>query len=114
MQQLAVEAEIYRSKGRMDLARETWKEILKLDPGNALAQENLAENQGESGPATQLSESQRARVQGLLQAGLKAYAGGDSEAALKDWQEVLQIDPLNVNALNNITRVKMEEGTDKK
>jgi len=114
MQQLAVEAEIYRSKGRLDLARETWKEILKLDPGNALAQENLAENQGESGPATQLSESQRARVQGLLQAGLKAYAGGDSEAALKDWQEVLQIDPLNVNALNNITRVKMEEGTEKK
>ncbi|HJT25228.1 MAG TPA: hypothetical protein VJ873_11680, partial [bacterium] len=44
----------------------------------------------------------------------KQLAGGDSRAALEDWQGVLQIDPLNVNALNNITRVKMEEGTGKK
>lgn len=114
MQQLAVEAEIFRSKGRLDLARQTWKEMLAADPTNALAQENLAENQEGAGSVTQLTESQQERIQKLLQAGLKAYAGGDSQSALADWQEVLQIDPLNVNALNNITRVKMEEGTEKK
>ncbi len=114
MQQLAVEAEIFRSKGRLDLARQTWKEIIATDPSNALAQENLAENQEGAGSVTQLTETQQMRIQKLLQAGLKAYAGGDSQAALADWQEVLQVDPLNVNALNNITRVKMEEGTEKK
>lgn len=114
MQQLAVEAEIYRSKGRMDLARENWKKMLEDDPGNALAQESLAESQDETSSPTQLTGSQKYRIQGLLQEGLRAYAGGDSQTALADWQEVLQIDPLNVNALNNITRVKMEEGTGKK
>jgi tetratricopeptide (TPR) repeat protein len=114
MQQLAVEAEIYRSKGRMDLARETWKKMLETDPGNALAQESLAESQEETASPTQLAVPQKYRIQQLLQEGLKAYAGGDSQTALADWQEVLQIDPLNVNALNNITRVKMEEGTEKK
>ena len=42
--------------------------------------------------------------------GLKAYANGNTKAAVEDWEAVLKIDPHNVNALNNLTRVKMEEG----
>jgi tetratricopeptide (TPR) repeat protein len=114
MQQLAVEAEIYRSKGRLDLARKTWKEMISIDPANTLAQESLEENQEGTGSANQITPVQLVRIQELLQAGLKAYAGGDSQTAMADWQDVLQIDPLNVNALNNITRVKMEEGGGKK
>jgi tetratricopeptide (TPR) repeat protein len=113
IQQLAAEAEIYRSKGRLDLARQTWQEMLKADPTNGLAQENLALNTA-SGPAITLTDGQKEQVQALMQKGLKAYADGDTDAALKDWDEVLRIDPLNVNALNNLTRVKMEEGADKK
>ncbi len=113
MEQLAAEAEIFRSKGRLDLARDTWQEMLKADPSNAMARENLSEN-ATTGPAQTLSESQKNQVQALLQRGLKAYANGDTEAAVKDWEDVLLIDPLDVNALNNLTRVKMEEGGDKK
>jgi tetratricopeptide (TPR) repeat protein len=113
MEQLAAEAEIFRSKGRLDLARETWHEMLKTDPTNAMARENLAQNDSAK-PAHTLSEAQKMHVQALLQKGLKAFANGDTEAAVKDWEEVLQIDSLNVNALNNLTRVKMEEGGDKK
>jgi len=113
MQQLAAEAEIFRSKGRLDLAKETWQEMLKQDPANHLAHENLSSS-AVSESATNLTESQKNQVQSLLQRGLKSYADGDTEAAMKDWEEVLQIDPLNVNALNNLTRVKMEEGGEKK
>ncbi len=113
IQQLSAEAEIFRSKGRLDLARDTWQEILKSDPANGLAKENLSESNS-SETTSNLTESQKAQVQTLLQRGLKAYADGDTEAALNDWQEVLQIDPVNVNALNNLTRVKMEEGEGKK
>jgi tetratricopeptide (TPR) repeat protein len=109
IQQLAAEAEIFRSKGRLDLAREAWREMLKADPANSLARENLSAN-AVSQSAPNLTETQKSQVQSLMQRGLKAYADGDTEAAMADWEEVLQIDPLNVNALNNLTRVKMEEG----
>jgi tetratricopeptide (TPR) repeat protein len=113
MEQLAAEAEIFRSKGRLDLARESWQEMLKADPSNAIARENLADNAG-AGAGQNLTAPQKNQVQSLLQMGLKAYANGDTESAMKDWQEVLQIDTRNVNALNNLTRVKMEEGGDEK
>ena len=113
MEQLAAEAEIFRSKGRLDLAREAWQEMLRMDPANAMARENLMENTT-SEPTQTLTESQKSQVQALLQKGLKAYANGDTETAVKNWEAVLLIDPLNVNALNNLTRVKMEEGGDKK
>ena len=83
--------------------------MLKADPANSLARENLSAN-AVSQSAPNLTETQKSQVQSLMQRGLKAYADGDTEAAMADWEEVLQIDPLNVNALNNLTRVKMEEG----
>ncbi len=113
LEQLAAEAEIFRSKGRLDLAQQTWQEILKADPNNAMARENIAANTSTS-PAQNLTDSQKNQIQALLQKGLKDYANGDTEAAEKNWESVLQIDPLNVNALNNLTRVKMEEGGDRK
>ncbi|HVZ80955.1 MAG TPA: hypothetical protein VHE12_09185 [bacterium] len=106
LERMSVEAEIYRSKGRLDLARETWRSMLGKDPSNALARDNLAAT--EERPQT-LTEDQKARAQALLQRGLKAYAAGDSVEAQRYWEEVLKIDPLNLNALNNLARVKMED-----
>lgn len=106
MERMAVEAEIYRSKGRLDLARETWQSILEKDPSNVMAKDNLEST--EQHPQN-LTEDQKARSQALLQKGLKAYAAGDTESAQRYWEEVLKIDPLNVNALNNLARVKMED-----
>ncbi len=113
LQQLAAEAEIFRGKGRIDLAREAWQEMLKKDPANSLAKENLSQTEA-GGSAPVLTEAQKNQVQGLLQSGVKAYADGDTESAVRDWEEALQVDPQNVNALNNLTRVKMEEGEGKK
>jgi tetratricopeptide (TPR) repeat protein len=109
VQRLAVEAEIYRNKGRTDLANAAWKKILEKDPGNAMARENLEEGEGVS-VSSGLSDTDRARSRALLQKGLKAYANGNPKEAVEDWEAVLKIDPHNVNALNNLTRLKMEEG----
>ena len=106
---LTMEAEIYRSKGRMDLARDTWQRILKADPANALAKDNLVQRDSDQSESA-LSEPDRIRSQALLEKGLKAYAKGDLETAAQLWEEVLKIDPGNVNALNNLTRARMEQG----
>ena len=106
---MTVEAEIYRSKGRMDLARETWTKILKNDPGNPMASENLTESD-QGGAGSELSAAQKAQARILLQKGLKAYVNGDVETAVANWEEVLKVDPHNVNAMNNLTRVRVEEG----
>ncbi len=74
-----------------------------------MATENLAESD-RNGAASDLSEAQKAQARLLLQRGLKAYVNGDVETAVANWEEVLKIDPHNVNALNNLTRVKVEEG----
>lgn len=108
---MTVEAEIYRSKGRMDLAKETWFKILKADPGNPMATENLSDSD-KDGSSGSLTEAQKNQARLLLQKGMKAYVNGDVETAVANWEEVLKIDPHNVNALNNLTRVKMEEGRD--
>jgi tetratricopeptide (TPR) repeat protein len=113
LQQLAAEAEIFRGKGRVDLAREAWQEMLKKDPSNSMAKENLSQTEA-GGSAPALTEAQSGQVQALLQRGVKAYADGDTDSAVRDWEQALQIDPQNVNALNNLTRVKMEEGEGKK
>lgn len=106
LERLAVEAEIFRSKGRLDLAREDWRSMLEKEPSNALAKDNLTATEDRP---DRLTEEQKAKSQALLQKGLKAYAGGETETAQRCWEEVLKIDPLNVNALNNLARIKMEE-----
>ena len=108
-----VEAEIYRSKGRMDMAQDTWKKILASDPENAQAKENLAQSQT-AAAAKVLTPAEKTQVQALQEQGLKAYLGGDVDGAIRDWEEILKIDANNANALNNLTRAKMEEGTLKK
>ena len=59
-------------------------------------------------PSSNLSETQKDQARLWLQEGLKAYVNGDVDTAVADWEQVLKIDPHNVNALNNLARVRME------
>ena len=106
-EQLAIEAEIYRSKGRMDLAQSAWKKILKIDPSNLIARENLTEN-SLLNSEDKLSAEDKVRSERFLEKGLNAYSDGEIEEAIRDWEEVLKIDPHNINAMNNLTRAKLE------
>jgi tetratricopeptide (TPR) repeat protein len=108
-EQLLLEADLYVQKGRPDLARENWKKVLAIDSSNSQAQEKLAESNPSGGEKT-LTPEENQKAQELYQKGLQAYLNGDIAEAVKDWQQTLQIDPHNVNALNNLVRAKLESG----
>jgi tetratricopeptide (TPR) repeat protein len=108
-EQLLLEADLYVQKGRPDLARENWKKVLAIDSSNPQAKEKLAESQT-GGAEKLLTPEENQKAQELYQKGLQAYLNGDIPEAVKDWQETLQIDPHNVNALNNLVRAKLESG----
>jgi tetratricopeptide (TPR) repeat protein len=107
-EQLLLEADLYVQKGRLDLARENWKKVLAIDSSNPQAREKLTESQ--AGGEKSLTPEENQKAQELYQKGLQAYLNGDIPEAIKDWQETLQIDPHNVNALNNLVRAKLESG----
>jgi len=107
-EQLLLEADLYVQKGRPDLARENWKKVLAIDSSNPQAREKLKESKAEGEKSLTPEENQKALE--LYQKGLQAYLNGDITEAVKDWQETLQVDPHNVNALNNLVRAKLESG----
>jgi tetratricopeptide (TPR) repeat protein len=108
-EQLLLEAALYVQKGRPDLARENWKKVLAIDSFNPQAKEKLAESKPGGGEKI-LTPEENQKAQELYQKGLQAYLNGDISEAVKDWQQTLQIDPHNVNALNNLVRAKLESG----
>jgi tetratricopeptide (TPR) repeat protein len=108
-EQLLLEADLYVQKGRSDLARENWKKVLAIDSSNSQALEKLTESKTDGGEKL-LTPEENQKAQELYQKGLQAYLNGDISEAVKDWQETLQIDPHNVNALNNLVRAKLESG----
>ncbi len=108
-EQLLLEADLYVQKGRPDLARENWKKVLAIDSANPQAKEKLAESKPGGGEKI-LTPEENQKAQELYQKGLQAYLNGDIAEAVKDWQQTLQIDPHNVNALNNLVRAKLESG----
>lgn len=81
---------------------------MEIDSSNPQAREKLTESKAE-GEKT-LTPEENKKAQELYQKGLQAYLNGDIPEAVKDWQETLQVDPHNVNALNNLVRAKLESG----
>ncbi len=108
VERLLAESEIYLRKGRSDLARETWKRVIQVDPENTEVKAKLeAEETGASRVKT-ASPDDQARAQDLYERGLKAYLSGDTRKAVNFWEEALNADPQHVNALNNLVRAKLE------
>jgi tetratricopeptide (TPR) repeat protein len=105
VQRLVSEAEIYEKKGRMDLARQAWMEVLQRQPDHAQAIGKIS-GAGAARPA--LKPGEAARAEKLYENGLKAYLNGDVAGAIAMWEQVLKIDPGHVNALNNLTRARLE------
>jgi tetratricopeptide (TPR) repeat protein len=105
VERLISEAEIYEKKGRQDLARQAWKEVLQRQPDHALAINKVS---GADAVRPSLSAADAARAEELYENGLKAYLNGDTPKAVELWEAVLKIDPGHVNALNNLARARLE------
>jgi tetratricopeptide (TPR) repeat protein len=108
VERLMAEAEIYQRKGRSDLATDSWRQVLSVDPKNAQAAEKLKEAVTKTPASQSVPPADRQKAQIFFEQGLKAYLGGDVHEAIKDWETSLAYDPSHENALNNLARARLE------
>jgi hypothetical protein len=100
------EAQVYHAQGRDDLARQTLKALLSKDPGQAEAKTAL---KALKAPA-KVPSARRAKSRKLFESGLRLYGEGRSDEAMVDWEKALKADPDNAEALNSLTRARLQEG----
>lgn len=108
VERLLAEAEIYQRKGRGDLAVESWRKILSVDPKNTEASGRLKAARSEKSTERSVSPANRRLAQELYEKGLRAYLDGDVREAIQDWESALARDPGHENALNNLARARLE------
>ena len=108
VERLLTESEIYLRKGRSDLARDTWKRVLEVDPHNTDVQDKLRSVTAGAPAVKAVSHEDQARAQSLYEKGLKAYLAGYTQKAVDDWEAALSLDPSHMDALNNLVRARLE------
>ena len=102
-----VEAETLKRKGRPGLAQREVQKALDLDPDNSLALE--MERNLRSGGKSKVSAANRRQAEALVEEGLDAYLDGRMRSARRAWEKALRLNPDNVRARNNLTRLKLEQ-----
>lgn len=100
------EAQVYHAQGRDDLARRTLQALLSKDPGQAEAKSAL---KALKAPA-KVPSARRAKSKRLFETGLRLYGEGHADEAVADWEQALKADPDNAEALNSLTRARLQEG----
>ncbi len=75
-------------------------------PGTEGTKESSVETREEKKHETLSSEQQNERIQFLLDDALAVYRSGDYEKAVRKWEEVLKMDPENLEAKFNIDIAK--------
>lgn len=97
------EAEAFRAQGRDDLARETLKKVLAADPLQGQAKAAL---KALDRPKVTLSAKTKSRK--LFEKGMRLYGSGHQDEALAAWEKALKLDPGNMEALNSLTRARIQ------
>jgi tetratricopeptide (TPR) repeat protein len=91
------------NEGRYTDAQKSVKKALALDPGSAEAKAwNGRVQRRLSTPRPELD----ARIKALYVEGMEAFTAGDYRKALKSWEQILVIDPLNENARRNVLEAR--------
>jgi tetratricopeptide (TPR) repeat protein len=98
IQQLLDQAQAYFNQNQFLQAVEFYKTILARDPNNAVAR-------------TRLDECQRqlaVQVEKYFERGLRLFALDDYEAAIREWDKVLNIDPAHKQSLEYKQRAQQQ------
>ena len=91
------------NEGRYGDAQTSVRRALALDPGSAEAKAWKERVQRRlTTPRPELD----ARIKLLYIEGMEAFAAGDYRAALKSWEQILVIDPLNESARRNVLEAR--------
>lgn len=88
-------------------AIKSWEKVLALDPGHEKAILNITKvnhflNYDAIVGARQQKAAGRQEAEKYYLIGLQYYNGNDYKNAIKMWEQVLEIDPDNTKARNNI------------
>ncbi|MBI5970830.1 MAG: tetratricopeptide repeat protein [Deltaproteobacteria bacterium] len=88
-------------KGNTDSAIADYKRVLNIDPSNETAKKHL------SGiDKSRVMKSVQSKVKKLYDEGIQLYIDGKYTAAIKNWEQVLELDPGNEKASLNIKKAK--------
>jgi len=94
------------AQGELDAATFLCNEILAAQPGHAGATRLLQRIEVRRKGPRRLSEKEADAVRRYYLSGLSHFTDGDYEAAIVQWERILQIDPDNQGAKNNIAEAK--------
>ncbi len=94
------------AQGEFDTAAALCNEVLQVQPGHAGARELLRRIELRRRQPRQLSPQEAEAVRNFYLAGLTRFTDGDYEGAISQWEKILQIDPGNQGARNNIDEAR--------
>ncbi len=94
------------SKGELDQAEALCHEVLKREPKHAQALALLDQIAHRKSGPTRLSPSEEKQVRQYYLAGLRSFTEGNYEEAIRQWEQILKVDPGNQGAQNNIAEAK--------
>ncbi len=94
------------AQGDLDGAETLCKKVLAADPSHRKAAELLRRIQLRREGPRRLSGAEEEEVRKAYLAGLTRFTEGDYEGAIAQWEKILQIDPGNQGARNNIAEAK--------
>jgi len=91
----------YKNKANIN-AKKAFNRVLALDPQNRTANEYILKMTGSQSRAKVTAE----KIKAMYYKGVDLYVKGQIEAAIKAWQEVIELDPDNQDAQINIARAQ--------
>ncbi|EKD26785.1 MAG: Outer membrane efflux protein [uncultured bacterium] len=104
-------------KKRYDEALEVWERALELKPGNEEVTSLLAnvrekiKIRNEKGAETAVSEEVMSEVESLLKQGEEQFANLDYSLAITTFENILNIDPNNLQAMRYLAQAKRNQAT---
>ncbi|HUW23076.1 MAG TPA: tetratricopeptide repeat protein [bacterium] len=104
----------YYAEGQFNKAIEEWREVLKIDPTHSGAKEYLkkardkiarANSQGKGGKGTARNPEEE-KIEVYYRQGINYYLAGGFKEAIRQWEEVLKMEPSHKGAKGYIAKAK--------
>lgn len=103
----------FYAKKKYNEAIGQWKKVLDSMPDNSAIQQYIqsAKESGETTAKTrkkEVSAEDKAKSESLYYKAVDAYTSGDTEKAIRIWEEAIRINPENIGAQRDLEKAKIE------
>ncbi len=94
------------AEGEFDAAEGLAQQVLEAQPQHAGALELLVLLEEQRAAPRALNPQEEKEVRGYYLAGLSYFSAADYKSAIQEWERILEVDPGNEGALNNIAEAR--------